>query len=147
MKSLVIYDSTYGNTEKIAQAIAAALPDEAKAVRSKDAGIAELASTDLLILGAPTNGGRPTPEMLKFLQKLTKSNVGGKKAASFDTRISARWVGIFGYAAGKIAKRLQKQGASLVADPEPFFVQGTEGPLKDGEEERAAAWAKELAGK
>ena len=146
VKTLVGYDSTWGNTEKIAQAVAAALP-ESKAVRSKNADVAEIASADLIVLGAPTNGGRPTQDMQKFLQKLTKSNVSGKKTASFDTRLSTKWVGIFGYAAGKIAKHLQKQGANLVADPEAFFVTGTQGPLKNGEEERAAAWAKGLAGK
>ena len=110
-------------------------------------GTAIGAVVDPGLLGAPTNGGRPTQDMQKFLQKLTKSNVSGKKAASFDTRLSTKWVGIFGYAAGKIAKHLQKQGANLVADPEAFFVTGTQGPLKNGEEERAAAWAKGLAGK
>ncbi len=146
MKALVVYDSTYGNTEKIAQAIAGAIP-ESKAVRSREADIAELASADIIVLGAPTNGGRATQDMQKFLQKLTKSNISGKKAASFDTRLSTKWVGLFGYAAGKIGKHLQKQGAVLVADPEAFFVQGTEGPLRDGEEARAAAWASGLTGK
>jgi len=56
-----------------------------------------------------------------------------------------RWVGIFGYAAGKIADSLKRKGATLVASPEAFFVKGKEGSLKDGELERAASWAKEIA--
>ena len=58
--------------------------------------------------------------------------------ATFDTRISAKWVGIFGYAAAKIARNLKKKGGNLILNPEPFYVNGTEGPLKDGELERAA---------
>lgn len=147
MKSLVIYESVHGNTEKIAQAVAGALPGEVKLVRSKDADIDEIASAALLVIGAPTHGGRPCPDMLPFLQKLSGVALAGKKAASFDTRLSAKWVGIFGYAAGKIGKQLQKMGAELVAEPEAFFVKGTQGPLRDAEEERAAAWAKALGEK
>jgi flavodoxin I len=46
------------------------------------------------------------------------------------------------YAAGKIADSLKKKGATLMASPEGFFVKGKEGPLKEGELERAAGWAK-----
>ena len=64
--------------------------------------------------------------------------------ASFDTRISAKWVGIFGYAAGRIGKDLKKKGGNLILPPEPFYVKATRGPLKDGELERAANWAKNV---
>ena len=49
-----------------------------------------------------------------------------------------------GSAAKGIAKRLRHHGFEPVAEPESFFVHGTEGPLKDGELERAAAWARAL---
>ena len=101
-----------------------------------------LESLDFLIVGAPTYGGRPTPAMKEFLRNLPGEAVGGVGVAAFDTRISQKWVGIFGYAAGKIARGLQKKGGRLVVNPEGFFVYGTEGPLKEGEPERAAAWAK-----
>jgi hypothetical protein len=52
--------------------------------------------------------------------------------------------GIFGYAADPIAKGLVKKGAELKGTAEGFFVNASEGPLRDGELERAAAWAKEL---
>ena len=148
MKSLVVYDSVHGNTrviaEAITEAITAELPGESKALYCKDMDVAELEGLDWLVIGAPTHGGRPAPGMQQFLPKLTKANVGGKKVASFDTRLSTKWVGIFGYAAGKIGKKLIKLGGELVADPEGFFVVSTEGPLKDGELKRAAEWAKDL---
>ncbi len=147
MKILVAYDSVYGNTEKIAAAIGKGITGDVKVMRAEDAGPADLEGIDLLIAGAPTQGGRPTPAMQGFLKKFSKADIEGLSIAAFDTRISAKWVGIFGYAAGKIAKHLKKQGGSLVADPQPFYVKGTEGPLKEGEEERAASWAKEVVEK
>jgi len=103
-----------------------------------------LRDVDLLFIGAPTQGGRPTQPVQDFLKKIPESDIKNINIATFDTRISAKWVGIFGYAAGRIAKALKKKGAALVSDPAPFFVLGKEGPLKDGELERAAAWAREV---
>jgi flavodoxin I len=65
--------------------------------------------------------------------------------AAFDTRISTKWVGVFGYAAGRIARSLKGKGGTLIAPLEGFFVKGTQGPLKDGELERAADWAQTVA--
>jgi len=64
--------------------------------------------------------------------------------AAFDTRLTTRLVGIFGYAAARIANSLKRNGGTLIASPEGFFVKGKEGPLKEGELERAARWAKEI---
>jgi flavodoxin len=144
MKILVIYDSVYGNTEKVARAIAEGIANDVIVIPAKEAKPADLEGLDILFIGAPTQGGRPTQDMQNFLKDIVKTDIKGLKFASFDTRISAKWVGIFGYAAGRIAKNLQKKGATLVKEPEPFFVTGTEGPLKEGETERAAAWAQEV---
>ena len=144
MKILVVYDSVYGNTVHIARAIGGAINDDVKVLHVGEASPLDLEGTNLLIIGAPTQAGRPTPAMRGFLKSATKSVIGDMKIAAFDTRISAKWVGIFGYAAGRIAKDLRKKGGVLVADPEPFFVNGTEGPLRDCELERAAAWAQNL---
>jgi len=53
-------------------------------------------------------------------------------------------VRLFGYAAAPIAKRLKSKGGELVLAPEGFVVKDTEGPLKEGELDRAAAWARQL---
>jgi flavodoxin I len=140
MKALVVYDSVFGNTEKIARAIGGAIDGEVKVIRADGAKPADLESLDLLVVGAPTQGGRVTQPVRDFLKSIDEKVVEGINAAAFDTRSSTKWVGIFGYAAGRIAKSLQKIGANLVADPEGFFVTGTQGPLKEGEEERAANW-------
>jgi len=144
MKVLIVYDSVYGNTEKIAQAIGSVITGDVKVLRAGEVNTSELESLDFLIVGAPTQGGRPTPVMQDFLKKVTESAVKGINVAAFDTRISTKWVGIFGYAAGRIARNLKGKGGNLVASPEGFFVEGTKGPLKEGELERAAGWAQEI---
>jgi len=142
MKALIVYDSVYGNTERIARAMAEAIapPGEGKALRAGEANLSELESLDLLIVGSPTHGGRPTAAVQDFLNKVPKLQ--DINVAAFDTRITTKFVKVFGYAAGRIANNLKKKGGILIASPEGFFVTGGQGPLKEGELERAAAWAK-----
>jgi flavodoxin I len=154
MSILIIYDSVFGNTEKIAQAIGAALRSQEKieTLRVNDVKPVQLAGLKLLIVGSPTRQFRPTAAMTSFLKGIPGSGLKGVKVAAFDTRITqskidgtpvlAFFVRIFGYAAGPMAKILQKKGGELVAPPEGFFVEGTEGPLKDGELDRAADWTR-----
>ena len=141
MKALIVYDSVYGNTEKIAKAIGGAITGEVKVLRVDEANLSELKTIDLFIVGSPTQGGRPTTAIQDFLNKVPEPSLQGINVVAFDTRISTKWVGIFGYAAGKIARGLQTKGGTLVASAEGFFVKGTKGPLKEGELERAAGWA------
>ena len=146
MKALIVYDSVYGNTQKIAMAIAEAVSPqgEVKVLRASEADLSELSSAGLLILDCPTHGGRPTPAMQEFLNRIPAPSIQCISVATFDTRASVRWVKIFGYAAGRIADSLKRKGATLVAPPAAFFAAGKEGPLKEGELERAADWAKGL---
>ena len=144
MKALIVYDSTYGNTEKIAKAIGAALTGEVKVLRAGEGNPAELNAFDLLVIGSPTYGGRPMPSVAELLNKIPESAIKGKNIAAFDTRIPTKLAKIFGYAADRIAKNLKEKGGNLVVPGEGFFVNGKEGPLKEGELERAASWAKEL---
>ncbi len=145
MRALVVYDSLYGNTEKIAEAIGGAITGgEVSVLRAGEVGPPELENISLLVVGAPTQGGRATPAIRDFLDRVSKAEINGVDAAAFDTRISTKIVKIFGYAAGKIASSLKKKGANLVVEPEGFFVEGTKGPLAEGELERAAEWGKGL---
>ena len=142
MKILVVHDSMYGNTEEIAQSIGGAIAGEVKVARAGEANPSDLASVDLLIAGAPTQGGRPTQALRNFLSAVPEHSLKGINVAAFDTRLTAKWVKIFGFAAGRIARSLEKLGGTLIVPPEGFFVEGTRGPLKEGELERAAGWAK-----
>ena len=147
MKALIVYDSVYGNTEKIAKAVAEAITpsNEVKVLRVGEANPSELASVNLLIVGSPTHAGRPVPAVQDFLKKIPELSLKGISVAAFDTRISKKIVGVFGYAAGRIAGNLKKKGGTLIASPEGFFVTGGQGPLREGELERAAGWAKGIS--
>jgi flavodoxin I len=145
MKTLVVYDSLHGNTKQIAQAIGDAVGGEVKVSSVGEADPSTLGSFDLLFVGSPTHGGRASEPMKDFLRQVEAPALEGTKVATFDTRIKSGWARIFGFAAGRIAKDLKKKGATPVGSPEGFFVEGTEGPLREGELERAAAWAKQIA--
>ena len=152
MKTFVIYDSMYGNTQKIAQAIGEGLPGEVKVVPVGEANTSELQTCDLLILGSPVHGGRATPAIDAFIKKLPANSLEGKSVAAFDTRFEYEDQGVglrllmsvIRYAAPRIAKALVKKGGILVAEPEGFIVENKEGPLKQGELERATRWASQL---
>jgi len=141
MKTLVVYDSTYGNTEKIAQAIGQAIGAEVR--RVGQVSPSDLKAFDLVIIGSPTMGGRPT-EAIQALLKAAGATLKGANVAAFDTRLTSKWVRIFNYAAPRIAASVKSVGASVVGSPEGFFVLGKEGPLQEGELERAAGWAKKI---
>jgi flavodoxin I len=147
MKILVVYDSASGNTEQIARAMGKALETRhsVTVLRTSEAGPQQLQGINLLLAGSPTYGGRPTPEMLKFLNNIEEGSLVNVDAAAFDTRLTTALVKLFGYAAGKIAGQLKSKGGNLVSTPEGFFVKGGKGPLKEGELERAAAWAAGIA--
>ena len=101
---------------------------------------ADLKGFDLLIVGSPTHGGFPTEGIAGLLK--ASPALEGMNVAVFDTR--AKW-SLFGYAAPRIARSLERNGGKLLAPPEGFVVLGTKGPLKEGELERAAAWAQQIA--
>jgi len=144
MKVLIVYDSVHGNTEKIARAIGDAVTGEVEVHHAGEVNISESDTFNLIIVGSPTHGGRPTPAVRDFLKKASAPALKGTSVAAFDTRLPAKWVRIFGYAAGRIGDSLTRKGGNLAASPEPFFVEATEGPLKEGELERAAGWVEEI---
>jgi len=155
MKTMVLYDSVYGNTEKVARAIAAVLAQAAEVeVQLVSAATAEqLRGLDLLVVGSPTQAFGPIQGTKDFLKSLTGKSLQGKKVAAFDTRMDVKVVnnavltfmaGIFGYAAEKISRGLKSAGGVEAIAPGGFFVTGNEGPLTEGELERAAAWAHEV---
>jgi flavodoxin I len=147
MNALVIYDSLYGNTEQIAKIIAKSL--NTTALNVNEVRPTSLKDLDILVVGSPTQGGRPTPSVKDFLDSIPGNGLKRIGVTSFDTRISGQdngfgikiLVGILGFAAGRISRELTKKGGKLVADPVGFIVTGKEGPLKEGEVDRAQTWA------
>jgi flavodoxin I len=145
METLVVYDSLYGNTEIIARAIGAAIPGEVQVLRVGQVDTGQLETVDLLIIGSPTHGSLPTETVQGLVEKIGAPTRQGAKLATFDTRLSWRFLRRWGFAAPKIADTLKEKGWTLASAPGGFFVKGLKkGPLKRGEVERAAAWAKTL---
>ncbi len=105
----------------------------------------------LLVVGSPTRKFRPSEAVTAWLKGLPQDGAKGMSVAAFDTRVDLKdikspvfrfIVGRAGYAAPIIAKALAKAGGTAAAPPEGFLVAGSEGPLKQGELERAAAWVR-----
>ena len=155
MKAIVVYDSFFGNTEKVAKAIGDALgdPKDVSVCRVNDANQDLLKNAEILIVGSPTRAFSPTPAIKTFVKSLSAKSLEGVKVSAFDTRIKIDertprilqfFAGIFGFAAKPILDSLVKKGGLQVMPAEGFFVVDSEGPLADGELERAAEWAKRI---
>lgn len=155
MKALVVFDSQYGNTQKIAEAVAIALEGKEKvlAIPVGKVKIENILHKDYLIVGSPTQAFRPTRAITQFLKSIPADGLAGIKVAAFDTRMDIKEVDvkiltffarIFGFAAKSIAGLLVKKGGVLALPPEGFIVNESEGPLKKGEVERAATWARQI---
>ena len=148
----IVYDSIFGNTAQIAKAIAS--QDEAantvQLLNVADARSADFTGIDLLIVSSLTRGFRPTPTTAEFVEGLPANVGAGKRGIASDTRMSLddihpaplRWVvDAGGYAADRIDTMLKHKGFEVIGMPAGFMVGGTEGPLKNGEIERAKSWA------
>jgi flavodoxin len=144
MEALVVYATVFGNTEEIAKALAGAISVEARAIRVGDASPLELGGLDLLIVGSPTQGGRPVKAIQEFIGSIPENALRGVSVTAFDTRHKSLLTRALGYAAGRVSDKLKGKGGTLVASPEGFWVEGLKGPVKEGELERAAAWAREV---
>lgn len=150
MNVIIIYDSFFNNTKAIAEAMAQTTdPLALKLLDVQEADPKALGQADLLLIGSPTRAFKPSPKITKFLNEIPKGALKGKKTAAFDTRIDISevknklldfMVGIFGYAALKIDKKLIKKGGIRADMPKGFIVTGKEGPLKEGEAQRASQW-------
>jgi flavorubredoxin len=145
-KALVVYDSVYGNTEKVAKALAAGLENggadvavaKVETVRSN-----ELGEFDLLCVGSPThawNASKPTKEFLERLKDL--KGLTGKKAFAFDTKMKSR---LAGNAGGKIEGKLKDAGFTIIKSSKSAIVKSREGPLEENAEETFKQIGAELA--
>ena len=155
MNTLILYDTQHNNTKEIAVSIAQGFPSSfnVKISSVNDIKLEELKDIKLLIVGSPTHGGTAKQSLLLFLKTIPDNYLEGKYVGTFDTRFDEKKLKLalklliktIGYAASKIAKILEAKGGTLIRPPEGFFVKDTNGPLTDGEKERAKYWGKEIS--
>lgn len=164
MKALVIYETSYGNTGQVAQAIAAGLAGQ-MAVDLHNVADAEPTvpdDVDLLVLGGPTHAfsmsrastradasrrqGHPATASRGIRDWLGGLAEGGhpQTFAAFDTRMD---MPLLTGAASRAATRAAKHLGFAVTKPHSFIVESYTGPLQAGEVERAREWGVELAGR
>jgi hypothetical protein len=164
MKAVVVYESHWGNTAAVANAIAEGIGSGTRVMPTSQARPEALQEIDLLVVGAPVIGFRlSTPEALEGMRAKRSKNppdvshppvrswldslAGATSApapalvAAFDTRVR----GPFGNAAPAILEGLEKAGYRAIARPVGFVVRGSQGPMRDGELDRAREWGAELA--
>lgn len=157
MRVLIVYDSIFGNTEKVALALKNGVkePHTVQMVKVDAFSSTLLAGVDLLLVGSPTRGFRPTGAISAMLKELSQDALVGIKVAAFDTRISMKetnskflkvMASLFGYAAEPISKALVKHGGTLASETHWFIVGDKEGPLREGELEHAQTWMIQLIG-
>lgn len=160
MHSLVVYESLFGNTQLVADAVAGVLerqgPSRAVSVDALTGG--DLDDVDLLVVGVPTHAwglprrrtwvpkpSDPQPRLLvrEWLQQLADGR--GRQCAAFAIRLDQPRV-LTGSAAGGVARRLRRRGWTPAVSPASFVVPSTEGPISPDEIERARRWA-EIVGR
>jgi flavodoxin len=147
MKIIIVYFSKFGHTQRLAEAMAERLAHTgaAQTIATGQVAAADLQGADLVVMGSPTHRMRLPEEVRPFFDGLPRRCLRGTAVAAFDTsyrmnRFLARFT-----AAKKLDSKLRRLGGKRISSPETFFVTAREGPLEEGEVERARAWAERLA--
>jgi hypothetical protein len=169
VRGLVVFESMYGGTHLIADAIAEglALSGGVLVVPVDRADHAMLQAADLVVVGGPTHAHGLSRESTrksavaaalnpaKELQLDPDAGLVGLRdwfgslgtvhaaAAAFDTRIDAPAT-LTGRASKSIGKLLRQHGLDLVIEPESFLVDKAS-HLLPGEVDRARTWGEKLA--
>ena len=163
MRAFVVFESMFGNTQAIAEAIADGLSScmETDIAEVSEAPTAIDDGVALLVVGGPTHAfGMSRPGTRRSAAEQTEEalvstgrglrewldaldgDVGDTASATFDTH--ADRPRLPGSAARSAQKRLRRLGFATAAKAESFYVGGMTGPLLDGETERARRWGAAL---
>ncbi|MGD2141940.1 MAG: flavodoxin domain-containing protein [Candidatus Bathyarchaeota archaeon] len=152
-KGIVVYDSNFGNTEKIARALSYGLEEkgvEIDCLRIEKVDVERLSAYDFIAVGGPTQILRTSKPMRIFLKKLRTVDLVGKKGFSFDTRYKSRmngrhWLLLENSAARVIEGVLKYKKVKIVRPRCSALVEGRKGPLHDGMEEMFTQMGIEIA--
>ena len=132
---IVVYESKYGNTKRVAEAIAEGMREvpgvEAVLNEVKEVKLNKLTGFDAIVVGTPNHMGGATKSIRKFIDEIGKLNLEGKLAAVFDTYIGKD----FEKAVKKMEKQIKEKvpGLELAAPGLSIKVEGMKGPISEGE--------------
>lgn len=145
MNILILYDSKFGNTARLATAMADAVGTEHKvSSRAITGAPTDAVRFDLVLVGGPTHAHGASQPLKDALRQLPQGSLKGVHAAVFDTRFRMPKA-LTGSAAGAAAKLLRRAGAEIVDPVGSFFVtRGSPPELDPGEDVRAATWAHDV---
>ncbi len=137
-KVIIVYESVYGNTQKIAEAISKGIKEHAEleSVVKKTGEIHtdDLCDYDAILFGCPNHNQGPALNLLKFIDRASIVHLNAKTGAVFDTYTG----GNKDVAAKKLEARVHEKlpGIQLIGRLSSK-VTGRKGPLADNEEEKA----------
>ena len=146
MNALIVYFSKFGNTKLVAAAIASPLEAEgsARLISADRLTPSDLTGVDLVVMGSPTHRMNLPDDLRPLFKTLPRRLLRDKRVAAFDTSYKmSRWLARF-TAARKLDRKLRKLGGMRAVAPETFHVVEREGPLYDGELERAERWGQSI---
>lgn len=163
MKALVIYESMFGNTRQVAEAVAEGMGGRFDVTVTEVGGAPRQVPDDvaILVVGGPTHAfgmsrartresagtqgaDRDAASHGGIREWISTVQVPERTAvATFDTKVTSPRLP--GSAASSAQRRLRHRGLVPAARPETFYVTGTAGHLDDGELDRAKAWGSTLA--
>ncbi len=152
MKTLIVYLSKFGNTRRIAEAIAETMKPagDVRVINMDQLAASDFEGMDLVVVGSPTHGFNVPEAVRSALGALPPGILAGKSVAAFDTTVRP-WPLRHFRASPKLLRRLSQLGGKPVAHPQTFFVQmhNTQGTgkrdlLLDGQIERAQEWAGQI---
>ena len=143
MNTLVVYFSKFGNTRQIAKALAETFEavGPARALPMDRLTAADLSEAGLVVMGCPTHRMNLPEAVPPVFEALPRRLLPKTPVAAFDTSYKMSGFLARFTAAKKLDHKLRKLGGKRIVPPETFYVVEREGPLHDGEIERAGAWA------
>lgn len=149
MRALIVYESMFGSTRDLAEAIATGLRSsfDVRLARADDVGAADAGAADLLVAGGPTQAHnaetQPTEPQSGLREWFDELGTVPALFAAFDTRSDIPRL-LTGAASVRIGRELRRRGATPVVPPESFLVTQFAG-LKPGEQERGRRWGEQVA--
>ncbi|MHA2352841.1 MAG: flavodoxin family protein [Candidatus Thorarchaeota archaeon] len=147
MKVLVAFDTKYGNTETVAKKIVEGLKSaediEVTLSNMKKVDFKKLDGYDAMLMGCPTHFGGPTRGAKKFIDKLEKLDLKGKKVAVFDTYIKED----FEKSVKKMEERINEKtpGLQLLLPGLSIQVEDMKGPILEEELPKCREFGKRVA--